>query len=80
MILVADRLLLDRWWINHVGHCCVLPFFLVLETAKQMNIVHLELIFLFQVLMIVTNNGREKKSELIKSERLWQAETEDKAG
>lgn len=78
MILIADRLLLDRWRINHVGHCCVLPFLLVLSrssdrTGEQCSIrIH----FRLQVLMIVMNNGREKKGELVKSERLWQAETD----
>lgn len=40
MILIADRLLLNCRRINHVGHCCVLPLFLVLqrETALKIRI------------------------------------------
>lgn len=37
MILIANRLLLDRRRINHVGHRSVLPFFLVLENNANIQ-------------------------------------------
>lgn len=37
MVLVADRRLLDRWRINHVGHGCVFPLFLALQERRDVE-------------------------------------------